>query len=105
MEIVNDVYELTRKYPREEIFGLVLQSRRASVAMASNIAEGAGRRTKRDFSNFVDIALASSNELITQLLIAEKQKYITDTESDLLISKIGEWQNMSFAFQMKNLKE
>jgi four helix bundle protein len=70
MEIVDEVYVLTRKYPKEEVFGLTMQSRKAVVAMPSNISEGAGRQTNKDFSNFIDISLASSNELITQLIVA-----------------------------------
>jgi len=47
---VDDVYLITRKYPKEETFGLIAQSRRAAVSMASNISEGAGRKTKKDFN-------------------------------------------------------
>lgn len=104
MEIVDEVYILTRKYPKEEIFGLTMQSRKAVVAMPSNISEGAGRQTKKDFSNFIDISLASSNELITQLLVARRQKYVSEAEVESLLLKIAEWQNMTFTFQQNNLK-
>ena len=105
MEIVDDVYLITRKYPKEETFGLIAQSRRAAVSMASNISEGAGRKTKKDFSNYINISLSSGNELITQLIVAERQKYISKEESDKIILKIVEWQNMSILFQRNNLKE
>ena len=59
MEIVDDVYTLTKKYPKEEMFGLTTQSRKAAVAIPSNISEGAGRQANKDFSNFIDISLGS----------------------------------------------
>jgi four helix bundle protein len=105
MEIVDDVYLLTKKYQKDEMFGLTSQSRRAAVAIPSNISEGSGRRTKKDFSNFIDISLSSSNELITQIIVALHQKYITSEESDKLVLKISERQNMTISFQRNNLKE
>jgi len=105
MEIVDDVYILTKKFPKEELFGLTIQARKAVVAMPSNISEGAGRKTKKDFSNFIDISLGSSNELITQLLVAQKQDYVTLQETDSVISRINEWQNMTVTFQENNLKD
>lgn len=104
MDIVDEVYTLTSKFPKEEVFCLQSQSRRAAIAMPSNVAEGAGRRTKKDFSNFIDIALGSSNELVTQLIIAERRKYILNEECESLASKIQQWQNMTVSFQNNNLK-
>lgn len=62
--IVEQTYLITRKMPKEELYGLTSQMRRASNSMPLNIAEGSGRRTEKDFSNFIDISLGSSNELI-----------------------------------------
>ena len=104
MDIVDEVYLLTAKFPKEEVFGLRSQSRKAAVAIPSNISEGAGRKTKRDFSNFIDIALGSSNELITQLMIATRRNYISNPECEIVLSKIQEWQNMTVSFQNNNLK-
>ncbi|MEO6167354.1 MAG: four helix bundle protein [Chitinophagales bacterium] len=104
MDIVDEVFALTSKFPKEEIFCLQSQSRRAAIAMPSNVAEGSGRRTKKDFSNFIDIALGSSNELVTQLIIAERRKYILNAECESLASKIQQWQNMTVSFQNNNLK-
>jgi four helix bundle protein len=66
------VYKLTSKFPREEVFGLSNQLRRAAVSVASNIAEGYGRGTKRDYLNFLVIARGSNSEVQTQLEIARK---------------------------------
>ena len=90
MKIVDEVYKVTKKFPKEELFGLTMQVRRAVVAMPSNISEGAGRRTKKDFSNFIDIALGSGNELITQLIICQGQNYITHKETESIILTIEE---------------
>jgi four helix bundle protein len=72
IELVVAVYELTEKYPREEIYGLTNQSRRAAVSISSNIAEGRCRGTKKDFVQFLRIAFGSGAELETQIEIAKK---------------------------------
>ncbi|PIP26778.1 MAG: four helix bundle protein [Candidatus Moranbacteria bacterium CG_4_9_14_3_um_filter_40_7] len=72
IELVVAVYELTERYPREEIYGLTNQSRRAAVSIASNIAEGRYRGTKKDFTQFLRIAFGSGAELETQIAIAKK---------------------------------
>ena len=66
------IYQLTQKYPKEEIYGLVSQLRRVSVSIASNIAEGRGRLNPGEFRQFLGIALGSTFEIQTQLLIAQK---------------------------------
>ena len=66
------IYRLTQKFPREETFGLVSQLRRASVSVASNIAEGRGRLNPAEFRQFLGIALGSTFEIQTQLLVARK---------------------------------
>lgn len=75
MSLVEDVYQLTRSFPREEVYGLTAQVRRSAVSIPSNLAEGSARRSTREFANFLAIALGSLAELKTQLLIAERLKY------------------------------
>ncbi len=77
MELTTEIYRLTEKFPKSETYGLTSQIRRATISIASNIAEGCGRSTKRDFRSFVDIARGSSYEVHTQLLIAARLNYIT----------------------------
>jgi four helix bundle protein len=72
IELVVAVYELTEKFPREEIYGLTLQMRRAAVSIASNIAEGRFRGTKKDFSQHLRVSYSSGAELETQIIIAKK---------------------------------
>ena len=78
MDLVDDVYGLSRHFPPEELYGLTNQMRRAAVSVPSNIAEGAARGGKREFMQFLSIALGSLSELETQVLIAQRQGYLED---------------------------
>jgi four helix bundle protein len=72
MDLSIAVYQMTRTFPKEEIFGLTSQMRRAAVSITSNIAEGEGRKSRREFAHFLGIALGSKAELETQLILSEK---------------------------------
>jgi four helix bundle protein len=72
IELTIKSYELTRTFPKDEIYGLTSQMRRASVSIASNVAEGRGRLSHAEFRQFLGIAQGSAFELKTQLLIAKK---------------------------------
>jgi len=98
--IVDDVFEITNRFLNFEKFGLASQINRSSVSIPSNIAEGSSR-TDKSFSHFIDIALGSSFELETQLLIAFKRKYITKEQFSNLEEKIEEFQKMTMGFQNK----
>ncbi|WGH77093.1 four helix bundle protein [Tenacibaculum tangerinum] len=100
IEIVEDVFKLIDKFPKEEKFGLVSQINRCSVSIPSNIAEGSSR-TDKSFSHFIDIALGSSFELETQMIIACKRNYITQQELTLIEEKVAEFQKMTMGFQNK----
>ena len=71
------VYELTKDFPKEELYSLVSQLRRAAVSIPSNIAEGYCRQRKLEYIQFLQIAFASGAELETQLLIAKDLRYIS----------------------------
>jgi four helix bundle protein len=71
MTLAKEVYRVTRTFPREEIFGLTSQMRRAAVSIPSNIAEGASRQSTKEFVQFLHVAIGSVNELDTQLEIAQ----------------------------------
>lgn len=90
IEIVDDVFNLISNFPKEEKFGLISQISRCSVLIPSNIAEGSSR-TDKSFSHFIDIALGSSFELETQLIIAFKRNYITQEKLTELEDKITEF--------------
>ena len=76
MDLVAEVYKISRTFPREEIYGLTSQLRRAAVSIPSNIAEGQGRRTTPDFLRHLSIAYGSLLELETQILIAIRLGYL-----------------------------
>ena len=77
MDLAEAAYVLTDRFPGDERFGLTSQARRAAVSVPSNIAEGHGRGTERSLLSFVRIANGSTKELETQLLLAERRRYIT----------------------------
>ena len=78
MDLVDDIYGLSRHFPPEELYGLTNQMRRAAVSVPSNVAEGAARSGKKEFLQFLFIALGSLSELETQVLIAQRQGYRED---------------------------
>lgn len=85
------VYELTEKFPKEEIYGLTSQMRRASVSIVSNIAEGRNRGTRKDFTQFLRIALGSSAELEAQLEISKqinKTSHLDYSEIEKMIPEV-----------------
>ena len=101
VELSVDVYKATVYFPKEEIYGLTSQIRRAAVSIPSNISEGAGRNSTKEFIHFLGIANGSSYELQTQLLIANKLNLITSEVLDPLLKEIEEIQKMTYTFQNK----
>ena len=77
--LVTEVYVVTRSFPRDELYGLTSQIRRAAVSIPSNIAEGQARLTPGEFRQFLGVARASLAEMDTQLIIAENLGYLTET--------------------------
>lgn len=98
LEIANDISDLLIHFPKHERYDLSSQISRCSVSMPSNIAEGSAR-TDKSFKYFIDIALGSSFELGTQLLVAKHRKYINTEILKTLEDKIEEWQKMTMGFQ------
>jgi len=89
MVLVKSVYAVTTDFPKQEVFGLVSQMRRAAISVPSNLAEGAGRSSKKEFLQFLSIARGSLNELDIQLLIAKDLGYPNETEAiDTLIDRV-----------------
>ena len=76
MALVKDVYVLTREFPKEELYGLASQMRRAAVSIPSNLAEGAARNGAKEFVQFLGVAKGSLSELETQLLISAELGYL-----------------------------
>jgi len=87
MAFVTSVYRVTAQFPREEIYGLTSQLRRAAVSIPSNIAEGHGRQSTREFVNFLSIAYGSLNETQTQLMIAQQLGYLSELDCNVLLEQ------------------
>lgn len=99
MDIVDDIYNVTSDYPKEELFGLSLQKRKAAVSIPSNIAEGCGRGTDPQLVQFLNIAQGSAFELETQVYIAIRRKYADVGTLEAIVSKIIELQKMIDGFR------
>jgi four helix bundle protein len=90
MQLVRLIYDLTDKFPREEMFGLTHQIRKAVVSVPSNIAEGHGRNSTKEFINHLSIAYGSLMETEAQSLIAEMRNYITSADSTAALTLSSE---------------
>lgn len=88
VDLVTEIYFLTGNFPKNEIFGLTNQLRRASISIPSNIAEGAARNSQKEFIQFLYIALGSQQELDTQLLISRNLNFITEDSYHQITDKV-----------------
>jgi four helix bundle protein len=95
------VYEATGNFPREEVYGLTNQLRRAAFSVPANIAEGCGKHSKNDFAHFLNIALGSANESEYFLMLAKDLKYLEHGVYDFLAADINEVKAMLIAFIIK----
>lgn len=98
---VKTIYLGTNDFPKDEMFGLTSQMRRAAISIPSNIAEGSGRRTNKDLSRFLDIAVGSTCEIETQLYLAFDLEYMSKEEAKILVDEIVEIRKMIIGFQRK----
>jgi four helix bundle protein len=94
VDLADRVYIVTRDFPVDERFGLTSQMRRAAVSIASNISEGSGRSSNKDFAHFVEIAYGSLMELVSQLHVACRQTWIKETDRDDLYARAEELARM-----------
>jgi len=88
MDLVEHVYLMTKDFPKTEVYGLTSQIRRSAISVPSNIAEGAGRDSKKEYIRFLNIAYGSINELETQILLAKRLNYKIDENSIDLIFEV-----------------
>ena len=104
MEIVKQVYSITSTFPQVEKFGLVSQMNRSAISIASNIAEGCSRKSVVDFARFLEIAIGSSFELETQILLSKDLNYTISISADEIIIKLNTLQKRLNSFREKVLQ-
>ena len=90
---------LSKEFPKDELYELVSQIRRAAISIPSNIAEGSGRGSNKEFSRFLDIAIASSYELETQLILSFDLSYISEDKLNSITERTNEVQKLIHGFQ------
>jgi four helix bundle protein len=93
-----ELYKVTAKFPRHEMYGLTSQLRRGAVSIEANIAEGAGKKTSADFAHFLQIAFGSANEIQCELLIAKDLGYLSEIQHSLMTAQVGSVKKMLTRF-------
>ena len=87
MNLAEKIYMITKKFPKEEIFGVTSQLRRAVSSISANVAEGSGRKSKKEFSQFVSIAYGSLCEVENFVELSRRLDYISSTEQEEIVEK------------------
>lgn len=101
MELVEQVYALTRRLPPDERFRLVSQSTRAAVSVPANIAEGHSRGTRRDYAHFVSVAKGSLMELETYVMVSQRLGYVGPADAADVLERISEMSRMLTALRQR----
>ena len=101
MHIAEKCYKLTKSFPKDELYGMIQQIRRASVSIPANISEGYGRRSKGDYTRFLNISQGSINELQTHLILSERVGLCEKKDIELILSLILEETRMIAALIKK----
>ncbi len=101
MTLVTQTYELTQNFPKEELFGLTSQIRRSAISLPSNIAEGYGRESNKEFYRFINIAISSLFEFQTQIEIAKNINYLNEIEFKKIYEETRELEAMIISFSKK----
>jgi four helix bundle protein len=100
-QLVLKLYSATKRFPKEELFGLTSQIRRATTSVPANIVEGCGRDTDADFKRFLDIAYGSASEVEYYILLSADLGYLTTAECGVLEKEISSIKRMLGAFIRK----
>lgn len=98
MDFVVKIYEVSADFPKEEKYGLISQLRSCAVSIPSNISEGAGRGTNRQFKRFLEFSMGSANEAQTQIELANRVKYLEKSIADSLIDEALQIYKMILSF-------
>ena len=94
VSLVTSIYEVTKTFPKDDIYGLTNQIRRSAVSIPSNMAEGSARKGEKEFIQFLYISLGSMAELETQLIIANNLKYVNLNDYELMTGRLEEIRKM-----------
>lgn len=94
IKLVTEIYKVTGKFPKYELYGIVSQIRRAAISIPSNIAEGYSRQHRREYTQFVAMAFSSGAELETQILISKKLRFIPESEFEMADNYLDEVMRM-----------
>jgi len=92
--LVKLIYQITANFPKEELFSLTSQMRRSAISIPSNIAEGHSRHGTKDYISFISIAIGSSNELETQVILAQDLGFILEKNANPILDEIDQLQKM-----------
>ena len=98
-QLTLDIYKISQYFPKDELFGLTSQIRRAVSSVATNIAEGCGRISNKDFAHFLQIAIGSASEVEYELLLAHDLKYINNEEYERLTNEVVAIRKMIIKYQ------
>ena len=104
MDLAEEIHRLSKTFPREELYGLTSQIRRAAVSVPSNIAEGHARQSTAEFRNFLSIALGSLAEVDTQQLLAQRFEYLTPEQATKAAQLMEEIAKMLHSLRAKLAK-
>ncbi|NGP88524.1 four helix bundle protein [Fodinibius halophilus] len=99
VELATYVYQITENFPKTETYGLTSQMRRSAISISSNIAEGAGRGSKKEFSHFLNISMGSCYELETQLTISQNLQFLNGVDFEKISDKLIEIQKMIYSLR------
>ncbi|SMP13059.1 four helix bundle protein [Chryseobacterium profundimaris] len=103
--LIKDLYFITRSFPKEELFGITSQMRRAALSIPLNVAEGAARASKKEFVRFLDIAIGSIAELDTLFFISLELEFLSDEDFNLLNGKLDLIGKLVYGLKRKILEE
>lgn len=101
VQIVGDIYSLTATFPKDEVFGLSSQMKRAAISLPSNIAEGFRRLHSKEYRHFLHISMSSCAELETQITISKELGFITDKKEEELLAKLDLFCKMTMSLSKK----
>jgi four helix bundle protein len=99
LELADQVYSATERFPSREVFGLASQMQRAAVSIGSNISEGAGRNSRKEFYQFIGYANGSANELRFQIEVGHRRNYLSEEERNSLVNEIDHILRMNYKLQ------